>query len=45
MGGIDWSGLDLAVAMYEIEDVEMLIENLLVVKGHKKPEDDAPPKG
>lgn len=35
MGGIDWTGLDLAVAMFGVRDVEALIERLLVLKLHK----------
>lgn len=39
MGGIDWSGLDLAVERFEIEDVEGLIDRLVTIKNHQPPED------
>jgi len=42
MGGIDWGpGLDLAIALFQIEDVEALCNDLLTIKWHKpaKPED------
>ena len=35
MGGIDWTALPLAVAMYGVQDVEALIERLMIIKTHK----------
>lgn len=43
MGGVDWSGLDLAIEFYNVQDVEGLIRRMLIVKGHKPPKDDEPP--
>lgn len=37
MGGLDWSGLPVAVAMYGVRDVSGLIDRLLIIKGHKAP--------
>jgi hypothetical protein len=39
MGGIDWSGLDVAAEMFGVDDLEMLVERLTVIKAHK-PKDD-----
>jgi hypothetical protein len=35
MGGLDWSGLHIQAEFYGIEDVDMLIHRLHVIKGHK----------
>jgi hypothetical protein len=44
MGGLDWSGLPLAAAMFDVGDMEDLITRVLVIKGHSPPKDDeAPP--
>ncbi len=43
MGGLDWAGLQLAVAMFGITDIEGLIDRLLVIKSHKPPEQRDPP--
>lgn len=45
MGGLDWAGLDIQVALHGIEDVEALCDALLVIKTrrHRKDEDGAPP--
>jgi hypothetical protein len=37
MGGIDWSGLPLVVALLGIDDVEAFVDRLLVIKTHKPP--------
>lgn len=36
-GGFDWSALDLAVAMYEVENVEELLDGLLAIKVWRPP--------
>jgi len=43
MGGLDWSGMPLAVALYGITDVEGLLHRLQVIKAHKPPQDGQPP--
>lgn len=40
MGGADWSALPLACEMYDVSDVEGLIDRILVIKAHKPPPDD-----
>ena len=35
MGGLDWSGLSIHAELYGIEDVDMLIHRLHVIKGHR----------
>jgi len=40
MGGLDWQALPLFAAMYDVQDVEDLIERLLVIKMHKPPKVD-----
>lgn len=35
MGGIDWSAVPLLAELYGVEDHEMLIERLIVIKLHK----------
>jgi hypothetical protein len=35
-GGVDWSGLPLAVNLFCITDIEALINHLVVIKLHKK---------
>ena len=35
MGGIDWQALPLFVGLYGVQDVEMLIYRLMVIKTHK----------
>lgn len=37
MGGIDWQGLPLMVALHQVDDVELLIERLLTIKYHRPP--------
>lgn len=39
MGGLDWSGLDLAVGYFGVVDVRALIHRLLVIKSHEPPKD------
>jgi hypothetical protein len=34
-GGLDWSGLPLAVNLFCIADIEALINHLMVIKLHK----------
>jgi hypothetical protein len=41
-GGLDWSGFDLAVAKFGIEDVDGLIERLHVIKAHRPPDEELP---
>jgi hypothetical protein len=36
-GGFDWSALDLAVAMYEVENVEELLDGLIALKVWRAP--------
>jgi hypothetical protein len=38
MGGIDWAGLPLVVAMLGVDDVEALVDRMLTIKLHKPPE-------
>jgi hypothetical protein len=38
-GGIDWSALPIAVAMFGIEDQAALVQRLLVIKTHSPPKD------
>lgn len=40
MGGIDWSGLPIVVALLGIDDPERLMHQLLVIKGHNLRKDD-----
>ena len=35
MGGIDWSGLPLAVEMLGVSEVEALVHRLVIIKSHK----------
>jgi hypothetical protein len=37
MGGFDWSALDLAIALYEVQNVEELIDGLVAIKGWHAP--------
>jgi hypothetical protein len=39
MGGIDWAGLPYVVATLGIDDIEILINRLMVIKAHKPDED------
>ena len=39
MGGLDWSGLELAVEKYEVDNVEDLIDRLIAIKTWKRPDD------
>ena len=39
MGGFDWQGLPLVVALLGVQDIELLLHRLQVIKTHK------PPKG
>ena len=34
MGGMDWAGVELLAALYQVEDVEGLLERLVVIKAH-----------
>lgn len=38
MGGIDWAGLQVVVALLGVEDVEDLLFRLEVIRMHKPPE-------
>lgn len=37
---IDWSGLDLAVELYGVADVEGLLARLLVIKSYTPPKSE-----
>lgn len=37
MGGLDWAGLPLAVALFGITDVDGLLHRLQVIKQHRAP--------
>lgn len=39
MGGLDWAGLPLAVALFGIRDVEGLLHRLQVIKQHRPPDE------
>lgn len=39
MGGLDWAGLPLAVALFGINDVDGLLHRLQVIKAHRPPGD------
>lgn len=40
MGGIDWAGFPLVVALLGIDDIELFIHRLLVIKRHTPDKDD-----
>ncbi len=45
MGGIDWAGLPLVVALLGITDIEGLLHRLQVIKTHRPPQDgELPPE-
>lgn len=35
MGGYDWSGLPLACELFQVQEIEPLLQRLLVIKTHK----------
>lgn len=37
MGSFDWSGLEILVEMYGVEDIEGLIDRLFTIKRHEPP--------
>lgn len=39
MGGIDWAGLPIVAELLGVTDPERLIEQLLVIRAHKPPQD------
>jgi len=39
MGGLDWSALPLACVLYGVQDIELMIHRLLVIKLHQPPKD------
>jgi len=39
MGGVDWTGLPLACAVFGVRDVEALIHRMLVIKMHRTEKD------
>lgn len=39
VGGLDWAGLPLLVTYHGVRDVEGLLHRLLVIKGHRPPQD------
>lgn len=41
-GGVHWAGLDFAVELFGVEDVEGLLHRLLAIKQHAPPAGDAP---
>lgn len=40
MGGLDWAALPMFAALYGVEDHDMLIERLMVLKTHQPDADD-----
>lgn len=42
MGGYDGTMLEIAVAHYGIEDVDLLLERLMVIKHHRPPTEREP---
>lgn len=40
MGGLDWSALTVAAEMYGVHNLEELIDNLVSIKGWKRPGPD-----
>jgi hypothetical protein len=38
MGGFDWAGLPLVVALLGVQDVEALLNDLNTIKLHRKPD-------
>ena len=43
MGGMDWSALPLMCQIYDVDDVEILVARLQVLKLHKPEKDDDGP--
>lgn len=41
MGGIDWAGLPLVVALLGVQEVEPFVDRLLVIKTHKPPKNQS----
>lgn len=39
MGGIDWAGFEFVVQQVGVVDLDALVEDLLTIKTHKKPDD------
>jgi hypothetical protein len=37
MGGIDWAGLPLFVALHDVHDVEGLVDRMLTIKHYRAP--------
>lgn len=42
-GGLDWSGLELAVEHFGVADVDDLVFRLNVIKTHRPPDKGEPP--
>lgn len=40
MGGFDWAGLPMVLALLGITDVEMLLHRLNTIKAHRPPKDN-----
>lgn len=38
MGGIDWAGLPVVVEMLGIVDVGLLVEQLVLIREHQRPQ-------
>ncbi len=38
-GGLDWSGLPLACALYGVSDVETLLHRLNIIRAHRPPKE------
>ena len=38
-GGLDWSGLPLACALYGVSDVEPLLHRLNIIRAHRPPKE------
>lgn len=44
MGGLDWAGLPLLVALHDVRDVEGLLHRLHTIKVHQARQDARPDK-
>ena len=43
MGGLDWAGLPLMVALHQVQDVEALVRDLQTIKFHEPPKENNGP--
>lgn len=37
-GGVNWSGLEVACALFGVDNIEQVLHNLCTIKTHKKAE-------